>query len=46
MRREILARLFTQVVWALSASAAVFLPGVSTDITRPADLTNRPPGRR
>jgi hypothetical protein len=44
LRREVFARLFIQVVWGLSASAAVFLPDVfSTDITEPADFTNRSP---
>jgi hypothetical protein len=44
LTREVLARLLSQVVWSLSASAVVFLPGVfSADITEPGDFTDRSP---
>lgn len=45
-RQEVFARLFTLAVRGLSASAAVFLPGVSTQVARPSDFTNGPPARR
>jgi hypothetical protein len=47
VRREVFARVLSQVVWSLSASAVVFLPDIfSTDITEPADFTNgHPVGR-